>query len=30
MTIKELKDFIFKNYYGRIGFAKENIYYSMK
>ena len=30
LTIKELKDFIFKNYYRRIGFTKENNYYSMK
>ena len=30
MTIKELRDFIFENYYRRIGFTKENSYYSMK
>ena len=33
MTIKELKDFIFENYYNyyrRIRFPKENSYYSMK
>ena len=30
MTIKELRDFIHKNYYRRIGFPKENNYYSMK
>ena len=30
MTIKELKDFIFENYYRRIGFPKENSYYLMK
>ena len=30
MTIKELKDFIFENYYRRIGFTKENSYYSVK
>ena len=30
MTAKELKDFIFENYYQRMGFAEENSYYSMK
>ena len=30
MAIKELRDFIFKNYYRKIGFTKENSYYSMK
>ena len=30
MSINEIKDFIFKNYYKRIGFSKENSYYSMK
>ena len=30
MTIKELKDFSFKNYYRRIIFPKENNHYSMK
>ena len=30
MTIKEVKDFIFENYYRRIRFPKENSYYSMK
>ena len=30
MTVNELRDFIFKNYYKRIGFARENSYYSMK
>ena len=29
MTVKELKDFIFKNYYKRPEFTKENSYYSM-
>ena len=29
MTVKELKDFIFKSYYRGIGFTKENSYYSM-
>ena len=27
MTIKELKDFIFRNCYRQIGFTKENSYY---
>ena len=30
MTAKELKDFIFENVYTRLGFARENSYYSMK
>ena len=30
MTIKELKDFLYENYYRRIGFFKENSYYSIK
>ena len=30
MTIIELRDFIFENYYRRIGFTKENSYYSIK
>ena len=30
MTIKELKDFIFENYYRQIGFTKENSYYLVK
>ena len=30
MTANEIRDFIFKNYYKRIGFSKENSYYSMK
>ena len=30
MAIKELKDFIFENYYSQKGFARENSYYSMK
>ena len=29
-TIKKLKDFIFENYYRRIGFTEENIFYSTK
>ena len=30
MTVKELKDFIFENYYRQIGFTKENSYYLVK
>ena len=30
MTINELRDFIFENYYERFGFVKESSYYSMK
>ena len=30
MSIKGPKDFIFENCYRRIGFTKENIYYSIK
>ena len=30
MTIKELKDIIYENYYRRIGFPKESSYHSMK
>ena len=30
MTVIERKDFIFENYYKRIGFVKESSYYSMK
>ena len=29
-TIKKLKDFIFENYYRRIGFTEENIFHSTK
>ena len=29
-AVKELKDFIFENYYQQMGFARENSYYSMK
>ena len=29
-SINEIKDFIFENYYKRIGFSKESGYYSMK
>ena len=30
MTVNEHRDFIFESYYKRIGFARENSYYSMK
>ena len=30
MSINEIKDFIFENYYKRIGFSKEISYYSVK
>ena len=30
MYVNEIKDFIFENYYKRIGFSKGNSYYSMK
>ena len=30
MTVNELRNFIFKNYYKRIIFSKENSYYSME
>ena len=30
LTINELRDFIFENYYRQFGFARENSYYSMK
>ena len=30
MSINEIKDFIFENYYKRIRFSKESSYYSMK
>ena len=30
MSVNEIRDFIFENYYKRIGFSKENSYYSMK
>ena len=29
MTVNELRDFTFENYYKRIGFVKESIYYLM-
>ena len=30
MPVNEIRDFIFENYYKRIGFSKETSYYSMK
>ena len=30
MTVNDLKDFICKEYYKRVGFNKENTYYSSK
>ena len=30
MLVNELREFIFENYYKRIGFVKERSYYSMK
>ena len=30
MTVNELRDFVFENYYRQIGFSKENSYYLMK
>ena len=30
MTVKQIRNCIFENYYKRIGFSKENAYYSMK
>ena len=30
MTVNELGDFIFENYYKQIGFVKEKSYYSIK
>ena len=30
MSVNGLRDFVFKNYYKRIGFVKEKSYYSMK
>ena len=29
-AIKQLRDFIFENYYSQIGFTKENSYYLIK
>ena len=30
MSVNEIRDVIFENYYKRIGFSKENSYHSMK
>ena len=30
MTVNELREFIFENYYKQIGFVKEKSYYSIK
>ena len=30
MSVIEIRDFIFENYYKQFGFSKENSYYSMK
>ena len=30
MPVNEIRDFIFENYYERIGFSEENSYYSVK
>ena len=30
MSANEIRDFAFENYYKRIGFSKENSFYSMK
>ena len=30
ISVNEIRDFIFENYYKRIGFSKESSYYSMK
>ena len=30
MTVNEIRDYIFKIYYKRIGFSKETSYYSVK
>ena len=30
MSVNEIRDFFFENYYKRIGFSKENSYYLMK
>ena len=29
MSVNEIRDFIFEDYYRQIGFSKENSYYSM-
>ena len=30
ISVNEIRDFIFENYYIRTGFSKKNSYYSMK
>ena len=30
VSVNKIRDFIFENYYKRIGFSKESSYYSMK
>ena len=30
MSVNEIRDFIFENYYKRNGFSKKNSYYTMK
>ena len=30
MSVNEIRDIIFEDHYKRIGFSKENSYYSMK
>ena len=30
MSVKKIQDFIFENVYNRIGFSRENSYYSIK
>ena len=30
MSVNDIRDFFFENYYKRIGFSKENNYYSRK
>ena len=30
MSVNEMRDFIFENYYKKIGFSKESSYYSIK
>ena len=30
MSVNEIRDFFFENYYKRSGFSKENSYYSLK
>ena len=30
MTVNEIRDFVFENYYKQIGFSEENSYYSLK